>query len=114
MSNFVIIILIIIIIIISISIIIIIIIIIIINIYRESQDTVSLSSWRLSVRLTQKVDKSSLNFNLLCSLNSLYENPVGCKNLKCFEFFKLSFLIFKNDAQRLNILLLFLELIFNN
>jgi hypothetical protein len=31
--------------------------------------------------------------------------------LECFELFKLPFLIFKNDAQRLNILLLFLELI---
>jgi hypothetical protein len=28
-----------------------------------------------------------------------------CKNLKCFELFMLLFLIFKNDAQRLNILL---------
>jgi hypothetical protein len=37
---------------------------------------------------------------------------MGCKNLECFEFSKLSFLIFKNNVQILNILLLFLELIF--
>jgi hypothetical protein len=34
------------------------------------------------------------------------------KNLECFEFFKSLFLIFENDAQTLNILLLFLELNF--
>jgi hypothetical protein len=39
---------------------------------------------------------------------------MGCKNLECFDFFKSSFLIFKNDVQVLNILLLFLELIFKN
>jgi hypothetical protein len=42
------------------------------------------------------------------------ENHVGCKNLEYFEFFKSPFLIFKNDVERLNILLLFLELIFKN
>jgi hypothetical protein len=36
------------------------------------------------------------------------------KNLRCFEFFKSLFLIFKNNVQTLNILLLFLELIFKN
>jgi hypothetical protein len=37
---------------------------------------------------------------------------MGCKNLKCFEFSKSSFSIFKNNVQIFNILLLFLELIF--
>jgi hypothetical protein len=37
---------------------------------------------------------------------------MGCKNLGCFEFFKSSFLIFKNNIQVMNILLLFLELSF--
>jgi hypothetical protein len=37
---------------------------------------------------------------------------MGCKNLECFELFKLSFLIVKKDVQILNILLLFSEMIF--
>jgi hypothetical protein len=37
---------------------------------------------------------------------------MGYKNLERFEFFKLIFLIFKINVQILNILLLFLELIF--
>jgi hypothetical protein len=36
---------------------------------------------------------------------------MGCTNLKYFELFKSSFLIFKNNVEILNILLLFLELI---
>jgi hypothetical protein len=39
---------------------------------------------------------------------------MGCKNLERFEFFKSPFLIFKNDVQTLNILLLFLEMILKN
>jgi hypothetical protein len=39
---------------------------------------------------------------------------MGCKDLECFELFESPFLIFKNDIQTLNILLLFLELIFKN
>jgi hypothetical protein len=39
---------------------------------------------------------------------------MGYKNLECFELFNSPFLIFKNDVQTLNILLLFLELIFKN
>jgi hypothetical protein len=34
--------------------------------------------------------------------------------MECFEIFKSPFLIFKNDVQILNILLLLLELIFKN
>jgi hypothetical protein len=36
---------------------------------------------------------------------------VGYKTLGCFEFFKSLFLIFENNVQIFNILLLFLELI---
>jgi hypothetical protein len=46
------------------------------------------------VNLTQKHIKSSQNFNLSFSLNSLYENLMGCKNLERFEFFKSPFLIY--------------------
>jgi hypothetical protein len=39
---------------------------------------------------------------------------MGYKILGCFEFFKSFFLIFENNVQTLNILLLFLEPIFKN
>jgi hypothetical protein len=58
--------------------------------------------------------KSSSNFNLSRSLNFLYENLIEYTNLECFEFLKSPFLIFKNDGQTLNNLLLFLEQIFKN
>jgi hypothetical protein len=46
--------------------------------------------------LTQKVYiKLSLNFDLSCSLNFPYKNLVGYKKLRCLEFSKSSFLIFK-------------------
>jgi hypothetical protein len=51
-------------------------------------------------------------WDLSCSLNSSSENLMGHENLGCFEFSKSLFLIFENDVQILNILLLFLELIF--
>jgi hypothetical protein len=76
--------------------------------YRELRLT------KIYVSLTKKYIKLFLNFNLSRSLNSLYENIVGCKNLEYFELFKSLLLIFKNDVQTLNILLLFLELIFKN
>jgi hypothetical protein len=60
----------------------------------SSKDGVSFSSRRPSVILTKKHIKSSPNFNLSYSLNSLYENLVRYKNLECFELFKSSFLIF--------------------
>jgi hypothetical protein len=41
--------------------------------------------------------KNIQNFNLSFSLNSLYENLMGCKNLERFELFKLWFLIFENQ-----------------
>jgi hypothetical protein len=76
---------------------------------------VSLNSQSIFVSLIQKVYiKLFLNFNLLYSLNFLYENLVGCKNLECFELFKLFLFIFKNDVKTLNILLLFLEMILKN
>jgi hypothetical protein len=57
--------------------------------------------------LTQKYIKLSSNFDLLYSLNFSYENFMGCKNLRCFEFSRSSFLIFKNNVKILNILLFF-------
>jgi hypothetical protein len=64
--------------------------------------------------LLKKYIKLFSNFNLSFSLNFLYENLMECKKLECFELRRSPFLIFKNDVQILNILLLFLELIFKN
>jgi predicted RNA-binding protein with PUA domain len=36
--------------------------------------------------------KSCMNFDLSCSLNSLYKNLMGYKNLGCFEFSESLFL----------------------